>query len=323
MTHKKTKWDLLVIGELNIDLILNGIESFPELGKEKIAEDLTMTMGSSSAIFAANSSRLGLSVGFSGMVGYDDFGNQILEELRTFGIDTSTIITSQKVRTGLTAILRHQNDRAMVTYPGAMEKYQYGNIPSRVFGAARHLHISSLFLQPGIKKDLFTIIDRAKEHEMSVSIDPQWDPNEEWNLNFQKLVGAVDLFLPNEEEFLQITAASTLDEGITKLQPHLSTGAIIIKQGIRGATIVTSNNIQQVLGLENEDPVDTVGAGDSFNAGFVFQYLQDSRLTECAHFGNIAGAVSTTSAGGTEAIQDLETLKRIAKTKFSINEFAE
>lgn len=311
---------LLVIGELNMDLILNGTPSFPELGKEKIADDFDLTLGSSSAIFAGNIARLGVTTGFCGMVGKDSFGETIIDSLQDFSIDTSNITVSPNHKTGLTAIIRHNNDRAMVTYPGAMEHFSLKDIPGQAFVGKQHLHISSLFLQPNIQKDLFEIIGKAKDHGLTISIDPQWDPQEEWKLDFKKLVGRIDFFLPNENEFLNIAEAETISEAIQKFQPHLSDGAIIIKQGTKGATCVTAQKVRQVSGYLNEDPVDTVGAGDSFNAGFIYRFLQGDAIDRCIQFGNITGAVSTTASGGTAAIQSLDEVFNIAQNNLSITD---
>lgn len=309
--------DLLVIGELNMDLILNKLEAFPELGKEKIAKDYTLTMGSSSAIFAANCSRLGLSVKFSGLVGDDEFGDKIQAHLQDFGIDNEFVVTSKQFKTGLTTIFRYNNDRAMVTYPGAMQHFSLNQIPEKAFQKARHLHISSIFLQPGIKDDLYAIIPRAKQQDMSISIDPQWDPDEKWNLNLKKLLREIDFFLPNEQEFLRLTNASSIDKGIKKLQPLLTNATVIIKQGKKGATYFNGEEIHTLAPFINEHPVDTVGAGDSFDAGFIFKYLKGETINNCVKFGNLTGAVSTTEAGGTQAIESLERVQQIAKQKLT------
>ncbi|NGP89171.1 carbohydrate kinase family protein [Fodinibius halophilus] len=313
--------DILVIGELNMDLILNDLEEFPQLGKEKIANDFNLTMGSSSAIFAANCSRLEQTVGFCGMVGDDDFGKQIRDQLLAFGVDVRHISISKTHKTGITAVLRYDDDRAMVTYPGAMEHFSLAQIDPDAFENARHLHISSLFLQPGIKTDLFDIIERAQSRGMTTSIDPQWDPKEQWDIDFTKLVGRIDFFLPNEDEFLSITESSTVKEGINEIRPHLGDGTIIIKQGTEGATFVSSNEVKKIPGYTNDTPVDTVGAGDSFDAGFICQILNDTSIEDSIRFGNITGAVSTTEAGGTRAIQSRKHVQEIAKKKFSIDDF--
>ncbi|GAA5522209.1 sugar kinase [Aliifodinibius salicampi] len=311
---------VLVIGELNMDLILDNVASFPELGKEKIASDFNLTMGSSSAIFAANLARLGTPTAFCGMVGKDDFGHMITEQLREFGVDTSHVTTSPQHKTGLTAIIRHNNDRAMVTYPGAMEHFGPDNFPENLFTNIRHLHISSIFMQPVIQENLLAIVNKAKKQGMTISLDTQWDPDERWDLDIPALLSKVDFFLPNEDEFLALSGSPTIEEGITKLQPHLTDGTIIIKQGTSGALYFTADEIQSIPGYHNKQPVDAVGAGDSFNAGLIHRYLQGDDIQDCIRFGHITGAVSTTSAGGTKAIKSFETVQNIAVNQFSITD---
>jgi len=155
------RYDVLVIGELNVDLILNRIESFPEMGKEKIARDMSLLMGSSSAIFACNLATLGNRVGFIGKIGRDSFGEVVLRNLELKKVDCSLIIQGGEMKTGATIVLNYDQDRAMVTYPGAMENLTGEDIPFREFPRARHLHLSSYFLQKGIKNDVKQIFMKA------------------------------------------------------------------------------------------------------------------------------------------------------------------
>lgn len=317
MPKKSREFDLLVVGELNMDLILDKVESFPELGKEKIAGDMNLTLGSSSAIFAANIARLGVKTGFCGMVGNDDFGSHIIQQLQEYHIDTSLITINKSKKTGLTAIFRHDGDRAMVTYPGAMQYFSMSDISGQAFEKARHLHISSVFLQPGIKKDLFKIIEQAKSQNMTVSIDPQWDPDEKWDLDIKKLVKNIDFFLPNEAEFLNFSTAATVEEGLEKLKPYAES-CIVVKRGKMGATFLRDDYTRTISAYINDEAVDAIGAGDSFNAGFIYRFLNGDSIEQCIRFGNITGAVSTTKAGGTSAITSLEDVLNIAKDNFSI-----
>ena len=309
--------DLLVIGELNMDLILDDVESFPEIGKEKIAGDLNLTLGSSSAIFAANIARLGIETGFCGAVGNDKFGEQIKQQLQEYGIDTSLVKIDQGHKTGLSAIFRYGGDRALITYPGAMEHFSLKMIPDEAFSKARHMHISSIFLQPGIKKDLFKIIEKAKSRGMTVSIDSQWDPDEKWDLDIEKLVEKIDFFLPNEAEFLNFSETDTVEEGLAKFKPHAG-GSIIVKCGKKGAKWLQNGSVISAPAHENTEIIDTIGAGDSFNAGFIYRFLNGDPIARCIKFGNITGAVSTTKSGGTAAITSFQDVIAIAKEKFSI-----
>ena len=114
------QYDVIVVGELNVDLILNQIDKFPVIGKEVLATQMTLTLGSSSAIFASNLKTLGTAVTYIGKLGNDNFGDHIISGLKNKGVDTSKIIISPHYNTGATIVLNFQEDRAMVTYPGAM-----------------------------------------------------------------------------------------------------------------------------------------------------------------------------------------------------------
>jgi sugar/nucleoside kinase (ribokinase family) len=317
--QKQLKFDLLVIGELNMDLILDDVESFPEIGKEKTASGLNITLGSSSAIFASNIARLGINTAFCGMIGQDNFGEAVLRELRKSDIDTTFVQVTSEYETGLTVIIRHKGDRAMVTYPGAMEHFSLQDIPEEAFQTARHLHISSIFLQPGVKRDLFDIVEKAKSHDMTISVDPQWDPKEEWDLDIEKLLNQIDFFFPNEAEFLHLSGSETVSEGLEKLKSQIA-GCLVVKRGKQGVTFLSNGSTKTIPAFENREVVDAIGAGDSFNAGFIYQFLRGSAIENCVQFGNMTGAVSTTQAGGTAAMKSMDEVLKIAKNKFSITD---
>lgn len=313
-----TEFDVLVIGELNMDLILDQLEDLPELGKEKIASGLTFTLGSSSAIFASNIARLGLKTAFCGSIGDDDFGDTIIKSLQQNEIDTSWIKRDVDHQTGITTVLRHNNDQAMVTYPGTMAHFALQDIPDEVFKKARHLHISSIFLQPGIKNALFNIIDKAKAQDMTISIDTQWDPNERWDIDIQKLISYIDFFLPNEHEFINMVPDHSVEEGLKTLQKAECKGSTIVKCGGNGAMFINDQQIDTIPAFTNAEVADTVGAGDSFNAGLIYRFLSGDSLEQCIKFGAITGAVSTTQPGGTTAIKNLKEVIKIAKDKLLI-----
>ena len=175
--HKKKNFtvnkvfDVIVVGELNVDLILNQIESFPETGKEKLAEKMILTLGSSSAIFASNLSSLGMKVSFIAKIGNDVFGHFCKEQLAAKGVDTSMLMFSDNLKTGATIVLNFGEDRAMITHQGAMKYLGMSDITKEKLRMAKHLHFSSYFLQPGFKNDLDNLFRMAKETGLSTSLD--------------------------------------------------------------------------------------------------------------------------------------------------------
>ncbi len=309
------KFDVIAIGELNVDLILNRIDGFPEIGKEKFAKDMVLTLGSSTAIFAANIAALGAKTAFVGMVGKDVFGTLIKESLSAKSVDTSFIIESDDYPSGATIVLNYEDDRANVTYQGAMDVMSFKDIDKKIFDETTHIHISSIFMQSGIKRDLFEILKFAKEKGITTSLDTQWDPLEKWELDYAKVLPYVSVFMPNEKELQLLTRSSDLNTAIEKIQPFIN--VCIIKRGKNGSLLVQKDGTQHHQeAFFNENVVDAIGAGDSFNSGFIYQFIKGQPLTECQRFGNLMGAINTTASGGTGAFTSKKIIKQIAEERF-------
>lgn len=309
--------DVLVIGELNVDIILNKIASLPVVGKEILADEMTLTMGSSSAIFACNLSSLGTKVGFLGALGNDTFGNLIIEGLQKKGVDASFIIQNSSYRTGATISLNYGEDRANITYAGAMEWLSHTEVDSSDLSKAKHLHLSSYFLQPALQPGIAQIFKTAKEAGLTTSLDPQWDPAEKWDMPLEEILPYTDVFLPNEQEILRLTQTANVNESISAISGFAH--VIAVKMGNKGSLVWHQGKIIEKLPFSNPKVVDAIGAGDSFNAGFIHQFIQQANLETCQEFGNLTGAISTTAAGGTAAFEDYAQIMHVAKRKFGYN----
>jgi len=306
--------DVLVVGELNVDLILNGLPGLPVVGKEILASAMTLTLGSSSAIFASNLSSLGTRVGFLGMVGNDSFGELAVRSLEAKGVACDLIQRTSEFATGATVVLNRGEDRAMVTYAGAMERLTLEDVTPERLRTARHLHFASAFLQPGLRPDLAGLFRRAKACGLTTSFDPQWDPAERWDLDLPSILPHVDVFLPNEQEVRFLTGQTEVAAALDILRPMANT--VVVKQGSRGATVMSGRSLISREAFLNRDVVDAIGAGDSFDAGFVHHFIRGEALEDCLAFGNLMGAVSTTAAGGTGAFKDLATTLAFAEEHF-------
>lgn len=308
--------DVLVIGELNVDLLLNDLKGFPIMGQEILAEEITFTLGSSSAIFAANLASLGIDTSFCGIVGNDFFGKFLLTELNKRQVATDFVVESKQHQTGLTIILNYDQDRANVTHCGAMEHLSLADIPLSEFDQFRHLHISSYFLQKGLQKDIVQLFKIAQDKGLSTSLDIQGDPMSEWNFPYEKCLPYVDFFLPNEAEILALTGTAQLCDALDKVGRYAN--SIIVKRGENGALAYNKGTYTEAIPYRHSNFVDAIGAGDSFNAGFISSYLQGKSLHESLMFGNLAGAINTTACGGTGAFTDLSSFSDKAKTIFNI-----
>lgn len=312
------KFDVIVVGELNVDLILNQIESFPEISKEKIAQKMDLTLGSSSAIFASNISTLGLKVAFLGKIGKDNFGDFIIDELKKKNVDTNFIIRDDNSKTGITIVLNFDEDRAMVTYTGAMAELTFKELNGDVISYAKHLHFSSFYLQKGLKPNVSDLFALAKEKGLTTSFDMQWDPEEKWDMNYKEILPNVDIFFPNKMELLLLTGEKDINKGLEKLAKYGN--SIVVKMGNKGSVSWDKKKITHVKPFLNKNVVDSIGAGDSFNAGYIFKYLQGAGTIESQKFANLIGAINTTAAGGTGAFTCYENIMEIAKVKFGFSE---
>lgn len=310
------KFDIIAIGELNVDVILNSIDGEPEVGKEKFAKEMSLTLGSSTAIFAANISSLGSRTGFVGMIGQDTFGDLIESSLSGKGVDTSMLIRSDKYSSGATICLNYHEDRANITYQGAMDFMAFDDIDKTLFTQTKHIHLSSIFMQSGIKRDLTDILKTARDNNVTTSLDTQWDPNEKWDMDYEKILPYVDVFLPNETELKFITRAMTLEEAVEKIAPYIH--ICVVKCGRKGSLLLQKN--QQPTHLDaflNNDVIDAIGAGDSFNAGFIHAFVKGETAENAQIIGNLTGAINTTAAGGTGAFASKEAVKDIARKRFN------
>jgi len=309
-----TPFDVIVVGELNVDLILNQIDSIPEIGEEKIAGQMNLTLGSSSAIFASNLSSLGAGVSFIGKIGKDLFADLVLKSLKAKQVDTSCIIQDDALATGATIVLSFDNERAMVTHTGAMEMLDISEIADEQLINAKHLHFSNYFLQPKLQPDIGKLFKRAKSLGLTTSFDTQCDPAESWDIDLPSILPYVDVFLPNESEALNLTKQNSISNALDFLAKIGN--IIVIKRGVNGSVSKSGQNIVEVPAFLNENVVDAIGAGDSFNAGFIFKFIRECSIEQCQTFGNLTGAVSTTQAGGTTAFTNLDDVLKIGRQMF-------
>ncbi len=312
-------YDVIVVGELNVDLIMDRIDKFPEVGKEVLARQMTLTLGSSSAIFASNISSLGSRVAFIGKIGNDKFGEVVIESLQKKNVDISMIKIDERFGTGATVVLNFDEDRANTTYPGAMDHLTIDDISDEDLSKARHLHFSSYFLQPGMWGTLGKLFRKAKKLGLTTSFDMQWDPKETWNLDIEDVLPFVDVFLPNEVELKFLTGSNNLDDAISTIKKF--TKVLAVKRGNKGSIVHSGDRLTDLPAFLNAQVVDAIGAGDSFNAGFIFKFINSANIDECQKFGNLTGALSTTAAGGTTAFEDLNKLKITASEQFGVDNF--
>jgi sugar/nucleoside kinase (ribokinase family) len=290
-------FDLIVVGEINPDLILTGGDLAPEFGQtEKLVEGAKLTIGSSSAILACGASRLGLRTAFVGVVGDDEFGRFMLRQMVDRGVDVSACVVDPTLATGLSVILSQPHDRAILTYSGSIAALRADQVDRTLLRRARHLHVGSFFLLDALRPGLVDLYDEARALGLTTSLDTNWDPAGGWNGGLAELLPKCDLFMPNQAEACLIAGRSHLPEALDVLAAQVPT--LAVKLGPQGGLGRCQDLTVRAPALPVE-VVDTIGAGDSFDAGFLYGYLHSWPLARSLHLACACGSLSTRAAGGT------------------------
>ena len=296
-------FDIAIAGEINLDLILYGLPTQMDVERELLANDFRVTLGSSSAIVAHNAAILGTRVAFTTVVGSDDLGRIALERLQSSGVDTSHTIHRSTLTTGVTVLLPHGSDRHILTYPGTMAELTVADLDFDFLARARHFHLSSLYLQKGLHAGLPDMLRRLKRAGLTISLDTNDDPDDRWGAPLWDILPNIDIFLPSESELCRMTGCNDLDAATAALIGQVPT--IVVKRGSSGARVHSKGKDTDVAPI-SVLPVDTIGAGDSFDSGFLYAYLMGKDAITATRAGNITGALSTQAAGGTEAFRNSE-----------------
>ncbi len=288
--------DVAVIGELNPDLILYGLPRELAEERESLASDFKLTLGSSAAIFAHNLALLGNRVSFSSQIGRDAMGQMCCEYLHAAGVDTSRVVFCRSGSgTGVSVILPLETTRRILTYPGAMHEIGFADLDLEFLTQAKHLHLASPFLLKKLFPDISRLLREMKQHGLTTSLDTNDDPEGRWEGLLDEVLPMLDLLFCTEEELGKLAKVNDASAYIASRVP-----ALVVKRGARGAIAYQGGKTAEARALSVE-VVDPVGAGDSFDAGFLHQWIRHAPLEICVRFGNVAGALSVTRPGGIEA----------------------
>jgi sugar/nucleoside kinase (ribokinase family) len=295
------RFDVTIAGELNLDLILYGLPEQLVPERELLADGMMLTLGSSSAIVAHNLAALGSRVGFQSRIGTDPLGQIALDRLQQSGVDVSCVRSVPgTTTTGLTVILHHGAWRNILTYAGTIAETCWEDLDLDALADSRHFHLSSYYLQRGLRPRVGELFQFLKSKGLTISLDTNDDPEDRWG-DLDEVLRYVDVFLPNKREAYKVAGTEDREAAIRKLSELVP--LVVVKLGRRGA--VAQRGGERFTSPSQEVvAVDTVGAGDSFDAGFLHQYVRGADLPTCLASGNLAGALSTTRPGGTEAFRD-------------------
>ena len=296
--------DLLVLGDCNPDLVLAG-DVEPSFGQaERVVDDAELTIGGSAAILACGAARLGLRAAVASVVGSDALGRFMLDALTQRGVDVSGVVVRAEARTGVTVVLVRGSDRAMLTALGTINELTAELVDPKLLLAARHVHVSSYFLQDALRPGLAGLLRLARGAGATTSVDPNWDPRQEWDGGLLDILGETTILFVNAEEAKRIAGVGDEETAAHALSRNRAV-LVVVKLGRDGALAVADGRVVHSPPIAVAE-VDAVGAGDSFDAGFLAGHLAGRALEESLRLANACGAFSMRAAGGTAAQPTLE-----------------
>ena len=290
------QYDVVTISDSCVDLLLYG-NVVPRFGQvEQLVDDYLLEMGGSCAIFACQAAKLGLKTGILGRVGEDDFGHLVLRRLQGCGVDTRHMIVDPSLKTGVGVALCKENDRAILTYMGSICAVKPEDVTDDFLASSRHLHHGSFFLQTRLMDAMPDIFRRARRLGLSTSLDTNWDPREEWSSTLPELFPLTDIFMPNEQEAMLISRCGSVEAALEWYR-QAGVPLVVLKRGDKGASVSSKEGtlhmpVQPVTGG------DSVGTGDSFDAGFLAGWLRDLPLSQCLEIGCRCGRAVAGATGG-------------------------
>ena len=296
------RFDVTLVGELQLDLILYGVPEELPRERELLAQGMMLTLGGSSTNAAHNLAALGCRVGFVARIGDDPLGQVARQRLVRIGVDVARVRSvSGATKTGVTVVLQRETWRNMVSYLGTICELTFEDLDLNYLADSRHFHLSSFYLQSGLQPRVPDLFRKLKSAGLTISLDTNDDPTDRWQGGILNALKFVDVFLPNEREARRITGTDDLEAAMRMLAAIVP--VVVVKLGAAGAIAQRGDETFRSPAVDVQ-VVDAVGAGDSFNAGFLAQYVRGADLPSCLALGNAAGALSATRPGGTEAFTD-------------------
>jgi Sugar kinases, ribokinase family len=289
---------VLSLGRIYCDMVFRGLSGMPQLGRELFAEDFALTPGGGALITAAHLANLGRPSAVLARLGTDDLSRALLEQINKLGVDLQFLDRHETAGPQLTVVMVHGGDRAFLSR-------RAGHARPETFEAAlgwsdvAHLHIAEF----ATLHEMPDAVSAAKAKGLTVSLDPSWDETLIHDPAFFERSAGVDVFLPNMEEAEALTGSSDPQTALTELARHFP--LVALKLGGEGAMLSIDGRTIR-LPSERVEVVDTTGAGDAFNSGFLDAWLSGASPEETLAAAIAAGTRSVQASGGTGSLQAAE-----------------
>jgi sugar/nucleoside kinase (ribokinase family) len=286
---------VLFTGDINVDVLMGGLASLPVVDKEIICTSFDVAVGSSAAICACAYASLGGNSSFLGLAGEDDYGQFMLRSMNELGVQTKRVRRTSAVHTGVTVNLSYQSTRTQITYPGTISAFDGADVGGDDLRGINHLHFAGPYLQTHFRPHLGRLLKLARQMGISTSLDPQWDPSEKWEFMDQWL-GDLDYLFVNEGEAMSIAGAASVGKAAQILAGR--TRCAVVKAGSAGSVVYCGGVLHRGKARKVK-VIDTTGAGDCFDAAFLYATLEKNfPLPEALRLAGACGSRSCTFAGG-------------------------
>ncbi len=297
---------ILCAGRVYCDLNFSGMDQLPRLGRELFAEEMSMHAGGGAFITASYVAALGKPASLMGRLPCAPFAGIIEQEAQQQRVDLRESVTAIGGSPQLTVAMAMAGDRAFLTSrqgPALPDDHAARMTAMAERSALTHLHISEL----STLLEYPSLVAQARRAGFTVSLDCAWDDACLDHPDIAALVSQVDVFLPNESE-MQRLASNGVNSDCAPMT--------VVKQGAAGATVHVAGRQTHAAAVPCT-VVDTIGAGDAFNAGFLCAWLARQSLSQCLSVGNRCGALAVGRRGGAGKLPDLHHLLGDARSRQS------
>ncbi len=302
----------LVIGDLNVDLVLNELKGFPDLGKEIVARNHFMDIGGSGGIFSAVLSELGINTYIISKISNDFLGQFLISKLKDYGVNTDKLVIKESDETGITISLSYKKDKYQISSLNLLSSLNADEVMFENIEDVGHVHFSSYYMMKNLKADYVKLINdiRSNYKNITFSLDTNDDPENRWGEEIYRILGNIDIFLANKKEALKITKESNVKDALNKLSRAIKT--VIIKLGSEGYIARDGENYYcgDQLRVNFKD---STGAGDNFDAGFIYGYIDSLNIEKSLKIANICGAKSVGYLGGVGNKEKFLELKELIR----------
>ncbi|MHB1518202.1 MAG: carbohydrate kinase family protein [Acidimicrobiales bacterium] len=293
---------MVILGEANLDVVVRGGDVVPRFGQEEqLVDAVDILLGGSGGITAAAAAMLSLRTTLVGIVGDDPAGRRIVEELERKGVDCQHVGIEQTLHTGCSAILTTSTDRAILTHLGTIAALETRHVDPTWLEGVDHVHVSSYFLQSGLHAGLGELLDEVRRSGSTISLDSNWDPAGTFDSGIAGLYDRLDILLVNESEADRLAragggrggSAARCASELAQLIP-----LVVVKRGSLGALAEGRAGTVECPGRP-AGVIDSIGAGDNFDAGFLAAWLRGFDVASSLSVGCATGSASTEAPGGT------------------------